>query len=628
MRRVFNVLFLALSLFALPLCAERVTFSRDVAPILFQYCTPCHRPHETAPFSLLRYEDARKRAALIANLTARRYMPPWPPEPGHGDFAGARRLSKEQITVLGLWAEGGAPEGDPAATPAPPTFTEGWQLGTPDLVLEMSQPYPLAADGPDVFRNFVLPAALAETKYIRAMELRPGDKRVVHHANLIVDRSRLLRRRDGQDGHPGFPGMDVETEVSGEFDPDSHFLFWKPGSPPEMEPADMAWKLNAGSDLIVNLHLRPSGKQEMVQVSVGLYFADRPPARLPMLLQLEHDGSIDIPPGAAEFAVTDHLVLPVGVDLLAIYPHAHYLGKQVEAWAELPGVGKRSLLRINDWDINWQATYTYREPIALPAGTTVWMRISYDNTAQNPRNPHSPPLRVRSGNRSEDEMGHVWLQVVPKRTGDGDPRLLLQRAVMQRRIEKYPADFLANFNLGATLQALGRHQEALPYLSKAVKIRPTNAMAHNNLAVSLLVLERSTEAIGQFRESLRLDGFYENARFNLARALSAQGDAMGALGEFLAYLKMEPDDVQAHELTGRLYVSIGNIADSIPHFRRAAELQPGDSAIETNLGVALAMAGSLPEAIAALEGALRADPTNRIASENLAKARASLEKRH
>jgi len=491
----------------------------------------------------------------------------------------------------------------------------------------MSKPYHLAADGSDVFRNFVIPISLPGTRYIRAMELRPGDKRVVHHANLIVDRSRLLRRRDSQDGQPGFAGMDVETEVSGEFDPDSHFLFWKPGSPPEEEPADMAWKLDPGSDLIVNLHLRPSGKPETVQVSVGLYFADHPPTRFPMLLQLEHDGAIDIPPGTASFAVTDHLKLPVDVGLLAIYPHAHYLGKRVEAWAELPGGARRPLLLINDWDINWQATYTYREPVVLPAGTTVAMSISYDNTARNPRNPNSPPVRVRSGNRSQDEMGHVWLQVLPRKTNGEDPRLLLQQAVMLRRIEKYPADFVAHFNLGAALQSLGKPQEALPYLSQAVRIRPSNAMAHNNLAVSLLEEERFDDAIREFRQSLVLDPDYHNARFNLARALSEKGDAAGALAEFLAYLKSNPEDVQALELTGRMCVSLGNVAESIPYFRRAAELEPRNSVFATNLGTALALAGDLPAAIAAFEAALRADPANRTAADNLAKARAGAGKK-
>lgn len=329
-----------LSLFllsCLSLSAESVTFSKDIAPILFQYCAPCHRPGEAAPFSLLSYEDARKHAEQIAIVTGKRFMPPWPPEPGYGDFAGVKRLSDRQIDLLAQWAKTGQAEGDRAALPPAPHFVEGWQLGQPDLVLHMRQPYQMPASGVDVFRNFVIPVELKQTRYIRAMELRPGSKRAVHHANLIVDHARMLRERDGQDGQPGFPGMDVETEVSGEFDPDSHFLFWKPGSPPQEEPQDMGWKLDPGSDLIVNLHLQPTGKPETVDVAVGLYFADRPAQRFPMLLQLEHDGALDIPPGAAQFVVTDHLNLPIAVDVLAIYPHAHYLGKQIDAWAVLPG---------------------------------------------------------------------------------------------------------------------------------------------------------------------------------------------------------------------------------------------------------------------------------------------------
>jgi len=605
-----------------PLYADSVTFSKDVAPILFRYCAPCHRPGEIAPFSLLSYEDARKRAAQIATVTHKRYMPPWPPEPGYGDFVDARRLSDQQIDLLERWARSGAPEGDRASTPPAPHFVEGWQLGQPDLVLHMRQPYRMPASGEDVFRNFVIPVDLKETKYIRAMELRPGAKRVVHHANLIVDHARMLRARDGHDGQPGFPGMDVETEVSGEFDPDSHFLFWKPGSLPQQEPDDMGWKLSPGSDLIVNLHLQPTGKPETVDVAVGLYFADRPATRFPMLLQLEHDGALDIPAGASRFEVTDHLKLPIAVDLLAIYPHAHYLGKTIDAWAELPGGAKRALLKINDWDINWQATYTYKDAIALPAGTTVRMRITYDNTANNPRNPNHPPKRVRGGNRSVDEMGHVWLQVLPKTAGDDDPRLLLQQAVMLRRIEKYPADFVAHFNLGAALQSMGKFDEALPYLNQAILIKPTNATARNNRAVSLLMTDKVEEAIQGFRESLALDPGYENARFNLARALIAKGDSAAALSELLIYLKAVPDDAQAHETVGRIYASSGKLAESLPHLRRAVELAPNDSALQTNLGAALAMAGNIPEAITAFENALKADPANQTARENLERARA------
>ena len=615
--RVFALLCLCV-----PLSAASVTFSKDVAPILFRYCAPCHRPGEIAPFSLLSYQDAQKRAAQIAIVTGKRYMPPWPPEPGYGDFAGSQRLTDAQIDVLARWAKSGTAEGNPADLPPAPHFVEGWQIGQPDLVLHMRAPYRMPASGEDVFRNFVIPVDLKETKYIRAMELRPGSPRVVHHANLIVDHARMLRERDGRDGQPGFPGMDVETEVSGEFDPDSHFLFWKPGSPPQQEPDDMGWKLDPGSDLIVNLHLQPTGKPETVDVAVGLYFADRPATRFPMLLQLEHDGALDIPPNDARFEVTDHLKLPIAVDLLAIYPHAHYLGKTFDAWAELPGGARLALLRINDWDINWQATYTYKDPISLPAGTTVAMRITYDNTANNPRNPNRPPIRVHGGNRSVDEMGHVWLQVLPKASGDEDPRLALQQAVMLRRIEKYPGDFVAHFNLGAALQAMGRFGEALPYLNQAISIKPSNATARNNRAVSLLMTDKVDEAIQGFRESLALDPAYQNARFNLARALVAKGDSSGAVSELLVYLKAVPDDAQAHETVGRLYASAGKLDQSLPHLRKAVELEPNDSALQTNLGTALAMLGDFPEAIRAFENALKADPANQTARDNLERARA------
>ena len=611
--RVANPRLFVLLYASLPISATTVTFSKDIAPILFQYCAPCHRPGEAGPFSLLTYQDARKHADQIAIVTGKRYMPPWPPAPGYGDFAGSKHLTDEQIDLLARWAKSGTPEGDPATLPPAPHFVEGWQLGQPDLVLHMRQPFRMPASGQDVFRNFVIPVDLKETKYIRAMELRPGSKRVVHHANLIVDHARMLRQRDGQDGQPGFPGMDVITEVSGEFDPDSHFLFWKPGSPPQQEPPDMGWKLDAGSDLIVNLHLQPTGKPETVDVTVGLYFSDHPAKRFPMLLQLEHDGALDIPPGDARFVVTDHLKLPIAVDLLAIYPHAHYLGKQIDAWAELPGGGKRALLKINDWDINWQATYTYRDPVSLPAGTTVAMRITYDNTANNPRNPNHPPKRVQGGNRSTDEMGHVWLQVLPKASGDNDPRLALQQAVMQRRIEKYPADFVAHFNLGAVLQAMGKFDEAIPYLNQALLIKPASATAANNLAVSLLMTDQVDQAIQEFRKSLALDPGYQNARFNLARALVAKGDSNDALRELLIYLQAVPDDAQAQETTGRIYASAGKLAESLPHLRRAAELRPNDSALETNLGTALAMAGNFKEAVTAFEAALRADPSNQTA---------------
>src|SRR5437867_984965 len=204
---------IALLFAVLPLAAETVTFNRDIAPLIFQNCSPCHRPGEAAPFPLLAYEDVRKRASQIVAVTARRYMPPWPPEPGYGDFVGERRLTGSQLRLIAEWVTQGCPEGRPADLPPQPRFTPGWQTGPPDLIVEIPQPYHLPSSGGNIFRNFALPVDLKQTRYIRAIELRYGDKRVVHHANIWIDRRQSFRRRDGEDGQPGFPGMEAVSEA-------------------------------------------------------------------------------------------------------------------------------------------------------------------------------------------------------------------------------------------------------------------------------------------------------------------------------------------------------------------------------------------------------------------------------
>ena len=601
--------------------AQAQTYTQHIAPILEQYCVECHRTGEAAPFALTSYDAARKHAAQMAKVTHSRYMPPWPPEPGFGEFHGARRLTEAQLKTIQEWAAAGAPKGPETKEPIRETQASGWKLGRPDLIVKMPAVYNLPASDADVFRNFIIPVEIKQPRYVRAVELHPGNPKVVHHANIIVDRTRSLRSRDHQDGQPGFSGMDVETESGGvDFEPDSHFLFWKPGTIAQPEPEDMAWRLDPGTDLVVNLHLKPSGKAEAIQAEIGLYFTDRAPTRLPMLVQLEHDGAIDVLPGK-QAAVTDELKLPVATKLLAIYPHAHYIGKRIEAWAILPDGKRMELIRINDWDINWQAAYTYKNPVELPANTRVAMRITYDNRAENPRNPSHPPKRVRVGNRSEDEMGHVWLQLLPAKK---EERLDLQVAVMRRRLEKYPMDFLAHYNLGAALQTLEQFQEAEKYLAKAVRLKPDNLTARNTLGVNFLLTDQLERAAGEFRNVLKLDPTYVSARFNLGRALAALSDVGGAIAEFEALLATAPDDAKAHNQLAGILAASGRVADSIPHFRKAAELEPGDADTWTNLGTALAISGDLKSAVKAFETALAIDPKHAGAKDNLARAQAAL----
>jgi mono/diheme cytochrome c family protein len=463
-----------------------VTFNRDVAPIVYQYCAACHRPGEAGPFPLLTYQDVKKHGQQIVAVTQTRFMPPWLPDPGELKFADERRLSAEQIATIEAWVEQGMSEGKPSDLPPKPKFVEGWQLGEPDLILKAAKPYRMAATGGDTYWNFILPVPIHETRWVRAVEIRPGDKRLVHHANILVDRYESARRMEKDKG-AGFGGMEVRID-SEVFDPDSHFLFWKPGTVVTNEPDGMALRLDKGTDLVLNTHLQPSGKEEAIQPSIGLYFTDKPATVHPMLLQMQNDAALDVPAGEKNFVVTDEFTFPLAVDLLGIYPHAHYLGRDILATALLPDGTTKTLIHMPRWDLNWQAVYRYAEPVLLPKGTVVKMRYVYDNSEENTANPNHPPARVLGGNRSTDEMAHLWLQVLPKNdpAQPGDPRLVLQEAWARHEVQKSPGSFESHYNLGEMLQARGALDEAIEQFLAAAAIRPADAVANNALGGALL----------------------------------------------------------------------------------------------------------------------------------------------
>ena len=469
-------------------------------------------------------------------------MPPWLPEPGYGSFADERRLSDDQIRTIARWVAAGAPEGPAAETPAPPHFTEGWRLGPPDMVLEAARPFTVPASGPDVFWNFLFTPQLSGTRYVRAIEIRPGAA-AVHHANLIVDRGRSCWRLEKTPG-AGFPGMDLTIERT-TFDFDSHFLFWKPGSDPYVEPDGLSWRLDPGAGLVLNTHLQTTGKTEEARPTVGLYFTDRPPNRFPLLIQLEHDGALDIPAGVRDFAVSDDFRLPMDADVLAIYPHAHYLGRLLEGYATLPNGSRTWLIRIPDWNPHAQAVFRYRQPVFLPKGSLLSMRYHYDNSATNPLNPNHPPKRVRSGNQSTDEMGHLWLQILPR--GPGDRRLELEEALMRHRLEKYPAEYWAHLKLGSVMLARLNAAGAEPMLEAATRLDPGKPEAHNLLGAALARLGRTREATAQFEIALREQPDYENARYNLANAQVKAGKLDEAIANFRRVIAAFPNDADAKE---------------------------------------------------------------------------------
>ncbi len=620
----------------LPPQAPPVTFTKHIAPILFKHCAVCHHPGGEGPFSLLSFEDAKKHARQIAVVTQTRFMPPWLPEPGYGEFVGERerRLSKAEVETIQQWVRQGAPEGSPRDLPPQPHFVEGWQLGKPGLVLKMPRAFILQAAGRDVYRNFVFPVPIKTTRFVKAWEILPGNKKVIHHCNVLIDRTGTARRREGEGGEPGFGGMDVEI-TSERFEPQSHFIFWKPGSVPSVEPAGMAWRVDPGSDLVLNTHMHPSGKLEAVQPEIGLYFTVQPENKFPMLLELENDAALDIPAGEKDFVVSDKFELPLDCDLLAVYPHAHYLGRDIQAVATLPDGTKQWLIWIKDWNTNWQAVYRYVRPIFLPQGTTVTMRYSYDNSSGNVRNPSNPPRRVVGGNESTDEMAHLWVQVLPRqaRVNGLDARMILQEALMRHDLEKYPDNFVANYNLAAVLHAEGRLDGAIQYYQRALQLRPGDATAQNSLGAALQSQGKLDQAIIHYRLALAAKPDYLDAHHNLGNSLLLQGEFDESIKHFREVLRIRPKEAEARNKLGEALEAQGNslalqgrLDEAISYFREVLQIKPDDADTYNNLGSAYARKGNLVQAAAYFKLALGINPQHAVAIKNLKHVQALLEK--
>ena len=567
--------------------ASRVTFATDIAPIVFAHCVSCHRPDGSAPFSLLTYDDVQRRAERIAAVTASRYMPPWKPEPGHGDFADVRRLPDRDIELIRQWVRNGTPAGDPAAAPAPPRFADAWQLGPPDMVVTMDRSFAVPADGDDIYRHFVLPIPVPATRYVRAWELRAGRSAALHHATMEIDRTGTSRHLEMQDPAPGYEGLIAHTTMA----PDGYFLDWAPGHTPYRAPEGMAFPVEKNSDLVVMLHLRPTGKAEQVQISVGFYFSDTPPTRVPALLRLTRQ-DLDIPAGTGRYEVTNAFVTPVGLDLFTVQPHAHNLAREIEGFATLPDGTRKPLLYVKDWDFNWQGVYRYAEPVFLPAGTRITARWVYDNSEANARNPNRPPAQVRFGQRTSDEMAELWFQVVPRTPAD---RATLTRAMrghlLPENIKGYEMMILAD---------------------------PANASLHDDVALLYAETGQLEGVARHFAESARLRPDSANAQYNLGSARLLQGRRADARAAFERAVTLDPLYANAHRGLGIVMYREGRFDEAARAYERALQLAPDDLTVHHNYGVLLHAQGKLAESIARYEAALRLDQSYPDAHQGLA----------
>lgn len=539
---------------------EIPTFNRDIAPILFENCASCHRPGEVAPFSLLSYKNAKRRASQIVDVTSKRFMPPWLPEPGYGDFVSQRRLADYQIKTIRRWVDHGAVEGDPNDLPPAPKFTSGWQLGEPDLVLTLSKPYTLGPDGTDVFRNFVIPNPERLPRYVRAIEVRPGNARIVHHANIRVDPTHSCRALDMADPDPGFGGM---LPGKAQFPPGA-VLIWTPGRLPIMEQEGFGWVLEPGVDLVLQLHLQPTGKPEMILPSIGFFFGQTPPTPLLLAIQLESH-SLDIPAGAKDHQVKSSFKLPVAVQALGIYPHAHYLGKQMRAIAKLPDGSQKWLLRINDWDFNWQDEYRFSEPVLLPKGTVISMDYLYDNSKDNVRNINHPPIRVRYGPRSSDEMGGLSMQVLVQNTEDLE--------VISRDLWQY--------GLGVEIEGF----------QARLKVEPKDYQAHNGLALAFLQTQNFRGAFEHMEQAVNINPDFTGGHYNLGTMYLRAGQFKRAIMQFERVIEINPDLAEAYNNLGIAYAQRNEVEKSITEFERALVVNPDYTEARNNLGRMRAILG-------------------------------------
>lgn len=480
-------------------------------------------------------------------------MPPWLPDDQGPALAEDRRLSASEETVLLRWLKGTQPEGEAADLPPAPVWPTGWTLGEPDWVVTLPTPYTLVAEGRDLYQNFVMPINLPTNRFVRGVEFRPGNRRVVHHAFIYLDPTSESRRLAASSKSGAIPGMTASTSARM---PEGQFLSFQPGKTPHFPTDGTQWLLRTNTDLVLQVHLNPSGKPEPVQPSVGFFFSDKPASRPPSKIVLT-TLNLDIPPGEARFVVEDSFELPVSVELTAVLPHAHSIAREITGDAVLPDGTTRSLLHIPRWDFRWQGDYTYAQPVALPAGARLRMRFVYDNSTNNLANPNLPPKPIHYGPQSTDEMAELWFQL---RTESTEASRRLQEAYARKtqrvflewseaQLSRDPTNVEARMTLASLLTDQRQYAAALDHLQTVVKQAPQNAEPRYLAGVIYLQLNRLAQARSAFSEAARL----------------------------------KPDDFRAVGNLGVVYLRLGNTAQAAAQFRRALALNPDDAFARENL---------------------------------------------
>jgi hypothetical protein len=391
--------------------APTVTFYKDVLPVLQKNCQGCHRPGEAAPMSFLSYESTRPWAKAIKAAVASKKMPPWHADPAHGKFSNDRRLSESESQTLVAWADGGAKPGYQKDAPPPIKFTEGWEIGTPDLVLEMPQPFLVPASGTIDYQYIAIPTHFTEDKWVQIAEARPQDREHVHHIIAFVREPGSpymkdlpegvamtarqiyeLARKNGSDARGGGDGNGFSDMLVG----------FAPGTPPASFKPGQAKLVKAGSHLILQMHYTANGKPGSDRSRIGLIFSKAPVSERIISLA-SGNGRFAIPPQDPNYRVDSTFTLQEKSTLIGLLPHMHLRGKDFLYTAVYPTGEKEILLSVPKYDFSWQNWYELASPKVLPAGTRIDCVAHFDNSANNPSNP-DPTKKVTFGEQSWDEM--------------------------------------------------------------------------------------------------------------------------------------------------------------------------------------------------------------------------------
>jgi len=422
MKKIFSILIFTVSV-TLNSTAQK-TYTKDVASIIYNKCTSCHRTGEIGPFTLTSYDDAVNRAGIIKEVVSTGYMPPWKPDPDYNHFIGEYYLTDSEKQIIIDWVDQGAEYGVSTEEPNLPDFPEESLLGEPDLVLEFEQTHIHPGNNQDEYRYFVLPTGLTEDRVIKAIELRPGNSKIVHHALFLEDTDGTAASYDAQTpeyGFIGFGGFGTDEVINRD-----QYPGYVPGTKPIYYPDGLGQKMSAGADLVVQMHYAPWPVDAPDKSKVNIFFADEEEEEIERFVDDRIMLPFDLPGGFFSFILPPnqkrefHGTWTLNEDrsLIGLSPHMHYLGTDWEVWLEDPDGNKVNMIKIENWDFNWQGGYYFTRLIPALQGSTIHAVAKYDNTSDNVQNPSDPPVFVSWGEGTKDEMYYLPILSIPYNEGD------------------------------------------------------------------------------------------------------------------------------------------------------------------------------------------------------------------